>query len=159
MEIDYGSIYLGKVEIGKWDIVGIRDIITYANIDDKIFKGRLIDNICFNDVDIVKVKKIIEICRLNIDLNTVIEENANNISLGERSKLLLCRALYKNSVVLIIDELLSNIGMDEEKLIVDNIFSEYKEKIVIYTTHRNIERSLFNKILKLKERGEYEILK
>lgn len=159
MEIDKGNIFIGKENINNWNIKGIRDNITYVNINDKIFRGSLIDNICFNDYNKDKLNNIVNICKLNIDLNIIIDENGTNISLGEKSKLLLCRALYKSSRVIIIDELLSNIDIDEENIIVNNIVSEFKDRIIIYTNHRNINECLFNKIIKLKERGEYEILK
>jgi ABC-type transport system involved in cytochrome bd biosynthesis fused ATPase/permease subunit len=65
---------------------------------------------------------------------------------------LLARALYKKSNVLIIDELLSNIGLDEENNILESIIKEYNDRILIYTSHRDINMNLFNKILYLKEK-------
>ena len=151
--LDYGMIILGKEKLDNWN-KRIRQVITYGSINSKIFKGRVIDNIGY-DVD--KIKDIIKITNMNLDLCMMVEEDGLNISLGERSKLILARMLYKNSNVLILDELLNNIEVEEEIRILKNIFNYYKNKIVIYTSHRNIDESLFNKVLTLKKGRDYDI--
>ncbi len=149
---DEGSIVIGNRDINDWNIRGIENNITYVGTNSKIFKGKLIDNI---GDDINKVNDILKISNLKLDLNYIVEEDGSNLSLGERSKLILTRALYKESSIIILDELLSNIELEEEIEILKKIFDYFKDKIIIYTSHRNID--LFNKVLILKKGEDYEI--
>ncbi len=158
--VDQGIIILGKENINKWSDNSIKELITYVSINEKIFKGSVEYNICFGNINKSKLKRVMDLCLLNISEDLLLEEDGSNISLGEKSKLLLCRSLYKKSNILIIDELLSNIGIDQENYIIDQIISEYKNIILIYSSHRSIDESLFNKIILLKEKeGKYELLK
>lgn len=149
-----GDINLGKEKLVNWNKKGLEEVITYGSINSKIFKGSVIDNI---GCDMNKIKDIIKITNMNLDLYMLIEENGLNISLGERSKLILTRMLYKDSSVLILDELLNNIELEEEIKVLLNIFNYYKDKIIIYTSHRSIDESLFNKVLTLKKGRDYDI--
>ncbi len=151
-EVDKGKIILGKENINNWNLNGIRENIYYISSNEKIFRGKLIDNISFNEKNINQIEYILKSVNLNKDINMYIEEDGNNLSLGEKSKLLLCRALFSNRNVLIIDELLSSIGIEEENIILNKIIDLYKDKILIYTSHRNINEQLFNKILNLEKK-------
>lgn len=153
--IDQGTVKLGKEDLYNWNKIGIEENISYGNITSKIFRGRVIDNIG-DDIRIDRLRDVLNITNLTLDLNYILEEDGSNISLGERSKLILTRILYKGSSVLILDELLSNIEILEEKRILLNLFERYKDKIIIYTSHRNIDQSLFNKVLTLKKGRDYE---
>ena len=59
-----------------------------------------------------------------------------NFSSGQRQKIALIRALIKKPKVLILDEATSNIDLNSEKEIIENIFKEYPKIIIIATTHR-----------------------
>lgn len=152
--LDKGLIRLGNETINKWNKKGLERNITYGSINSKIFKGRVIDNIGTNKD---RINSITKITNMNLDLEQYLEEDGSNISLGEKSKLILTRMLYKDSNVIILDELLNNIEQEEERNILLNLFKYYGNKIIMYTSHRNINESLFNKVLILKKGGEYEI--
>ncbi|MDD3995821.1 MAG: cysteine peptidase family C39 domain-containing protein [Bacilli bacterium] len=151
-EVDKGKIIIGEENINNWNLNSIRDNIYYVSSSEKIFRGTLIDNISFDNKDMSRIDLLLKLVNLEKDINMYIEEDGNNLSLGEKSKLLLCRALFSNRNVLIIDELLSNIGIEEENIILNNIIDLYKNKILIYTSHRNINEHLFNKILNLEKK-------
>lgn len=150
--VDTGNIIIGNENINNWSSKGIRNHITYISINEKIFKGTIEENICFGEVDNIKLNKIMKECLFDFDQSFQLEEDGNNISLGEKSKLLMCRALYKKSKLLIIDELLSNIGLEEENIILSNIVYQYKDMIIMYSSHRDVDLSLFNKKIILKEK-------
>lgn len=150
--VDTGNIIVGNENIDNWSSKGIRKHITYVSINEKIFRGTIEDNICFGKVDKLKLNKIMKECLFDFEETFQLEEDGNNISLGEKSKLLMCRALYKESNLLIIDELLSNIELDQEKTILSNIVYQYKDMIIMYSSHRDVDLSLFNKKIILKEK-------
>ena len=91
-------------------------------------------------------EKVKEICRLILldDLieklplgyHSIVEENGFNFSSGERQKILLARALIKNSDIYIFDEAFHQIDMEQEKIILKNIFSYLDGKTIIVISHR-----------------------
>ena len=61
----------------------------------------------------------------------MVEENGFNFSSGERQKILLARALLKNSDIYIFDEAFHQIDILQEGIILQNIFSYAKGKVVL----------------------------
>ena len=152
---DSGTILLGNESINNWKRDALYENINYGSINSKVFRGKIKDNISKN-LDTDKLNNILNITKLSLNLEYIVEEDASNISLGEKARLLLTRILYNESSILIIDELLSNIGEIEEKEILLKVFEYFKDKIIIYTSHRNLD-NLFNKVLTLGKGNIYEI--
>ena len=124
-----------------------------------LFSNTLLYNIILNrDVDKEKVK---EICRLILldDLieklplgyHSIVEENGFNFSSGERQKILLARALIKNSDIYIFDEAFHQIDMEQEKIILKNIFSYLDGKTIIVISHRLQHLELYDKKYRLEK--------
>ena len=96
-------------------------------------------------------EKIINICNLNklrdskaLRNNFMIEDNGFNVSGGERQKIVLARSLLKKSNYIILDEALSEVGFKEEKEILNKIINCYKDKTIIYVSHKKEIISLFD---------------
>ena len=96
-------------------------------------------------------------------MNTVINENGNNISGGEKQRISIARALLKNADLLIYDEPTSNLDRTTAKEIENILLKENKTCIMI--THKLDEELLnkFDEILVLKdgfleETGSYQQL-
>ena len=96
-------------------------------------------------------------------LDTVINENGNNISGGEKQRISIARALLKNADLLIYDEPTSNLDPTTAKEIENILLKENKTCIMI--THKLDEELLnkFDEILVLKdgfleEAGSYQQL-
>lgn len=80
----------------------------------------------------------------------MIEDNGFNISGGEKQKIILARSLLKDSNYIILDEALSEVSFNEEKEIINKIFNYYKDKTIIYISHKKEIIDLFNKKYKLE---------
>ena len=72
----------------------------------------------------------------NGDLDKVITEDAANISGGQKQRLALAINLVANKDIYIFDEATSNIDIDSEAIIMNNIKELSKEKSVIVISHR-----------------------
>ena len=80
-----------------------------------------------------------------------IEEN--NISGGEKQRIVLARTILNYFNVLIIDEGLNQVDINTERKILKNLFSKYKNKTIIIISHRLENLDLFDKKIVL-ENGE-----
>ena len=85
----------------------------------------------------------------NIDINFILEENGQNISGGEKQKILLARSLLRNKKILILDETMNEIDVNSEREIIKNIKTEYKITLILIS-HRNINSDLFDKVINIK---------
>ena len=74
--------------------------------------------------------------KLPLGYQSTVEENGFNFSGGERQKILLARALLKNSDIYIFDEAFHQIDVEQEEIILKNIFSYLKDKTVLVISHR-----------------------
>ena len=161
-----GSILIDDIDIKDLDLSFIRENITYIGQNESLFPGTILKNLELVESSKEKIEKVSKITLLdkfmernNIDYNYQIEENGSNLSGGERKKLILARGLLHFKDVLILDEVFNEISILEEREILENIFAEYKDKIVIMISHRNSNTNLFNKKFKLEGDGRIHEIK
>ena len=84
-------------------------------------------------------------------LNKMIAENTSNISGGEKQKIAICRALYRNSKFILFDESLSNI--DEKSVnIIKNYLKNIKDKGIVIISHKKDILSICDDIYKLQDK-------
>ena len=111
-----------------------------------ILNDTLRNNITYyNDYSIEQVNKIIH----EAGLDTVINENGNNISGGEKQRISIARTLLKNTDLLIYDEPTSNLDHVTAKEVEKNLLNRNNTCIMI--THRLEDKLLerFDEILVL----------
>lgn len=84
-------------------------------------------------------------------LNKQINENGVELSGGEYQKLLLARALYKNSPILILDEPTASMDPISEKEFYQRYDELFKGKTAIFISHRLATTTFCDKIVYLKD--------
>jgi ABC-type bacteriocin/lantibiotic exporter with double-glycine peptidase domain len=87
----------------------------------------------------------------NVGYKMLIEENGNNISGGEKQRIVLARALLKPFNLLIIDEGLNQMDVNLERRILKRIINKYHNKTIIIVTHRLENMDLFDKVVELRD--------
>lgn len=156
---DYsGNIYLNNTSECDYSLEAIRENILYVGQGEKLFTGTIRDNIiCFRNILEEELLLVAKICKLEDIVNkrpnrfnTVINASLNNLSGGEKQRIILARALLKKAKIIILDEALSEVNVDLEKEILDNIFANYKDSTLIYVTHKNVFDK-FEKIIRIGE--------
>lgn len=140
--------------------------------DGIIFSGTILSNIAMSDEspDLDRVNKVLTIAcldkfihKLPMGIKTKIGVAGIEISGGEKQRLLIARALYKNPEFLILDEATSSLDATNEYNIVHNIADYMKEKTMIIVAHRlstvkNADRIVFIKDGEISEYGTHEDL-
>ncbi|KPK84093.1 MAG: ABC transporter ATP-binding protein [Bacteroides sp. SM23_62_1] len=97
--------------------------------DERIDKARLL-----NAVNIANVRDFIE--SLPNGYNTRVGAHGHALSGGEKQRILIARAVYKNPDFLFIDEGTSSLDAENEKMIINNLKDFFREKTVIVVAHR-----------------------
>lgn len=99
----------------------------------KMVKANIKDNEIWEALEKVNLDKFI---KNNGGLDKIINEDSNNISGGERQRLSLALNLVADKNIYIFDEATSNIDIESEKIIMDNIKKLSNDKTVILISHR-----------------------
>lgn len=156
-----GHIRINGKDIRRLKTASLKKNIIYIGQEEMLFSGTIEKNIVGREADENRLKEVIDCALLKeiIDgriegINSTILEGASNISGGERSRIILARALYKKPSILIIDETLASVSEPMEDEILKRLLA-IDNLTVLYITHRN-KRHLFKKIIKFKEDNEYE---
>jgi len=74
--------------------------------------------------------------KLPLKLNTLIGTEGVGISQGQRQRILIARAIYKDPDYLFFDEATNSLDAKNERIIVENIDSFFKNKTMIVVAHR-----------------------
>ncbi len=159
---DYkGEILINNTNIKDIDESLLSSSFTYVSQNEHLINDTLKNNIVYDRIiNNDEYENIINICHVNkirdskpLRNNFIIEDNGFNISGGERQKIILARALLKKSNYIILDEALSEVGFNEEKDILNKIINFYKNKTIIYISHKKEIIKLFSKKYYLERNG------
>ncbi len=158
-----GNININDVNIKDVDNEVMRNSITYISQNEILLTDTIKNNIILNRNIVDKFyNEIIKICKVDkiiesklLRNNFLIEENGFNLSGGERQKVILARGLLKISNIIILDEVLSEVGINEEIEILKGIFKKFEKNTIIYISHKKEIIDFFkNKYCFLKEGSE-----
>ena len=141
--------YQGKIFIGNKDIRQLKvSGINYICQKETIFTGTLKDNLellgKYDQRDICEIKDI------GLEYDDLLEENGFNLSGGQRQRIILARAL-NNFNILIIDEGLSEVDVNMERRIIKGLLERYKNKTIIYVSHRRDNLDLFDRLVEIND--------
>lgn len=139
-----GSVSVGGMELSEINETGLMENITYISHQSYLFKGTVRDNLLMGKPDVsdeelwavLEKVNLADFVRSEKGLDTALMEKASNISGGQCQRLALARALLHDSPVYIFDEATSNIDVESENDIMNEILSLTKTKTVILISHR-----------------------
>ena len=166
-----GSINFDNININDIKRKNLREKIAMVLQDSWVINGTIKENITFNlKVSKEKLNKVIKEANLEHIINSkpgginfMINEEANNISEGEKQLITIARALLTEPDILILDEATSNVDSRLEYLIHNSMKKLMKKKTVIVIAHRLSTIIESDKIIvikdgKIKESGNHEKL-
>ncbi len=166
-EIKVGDRSLNYVSPYFW-----RSITGSVMQDGFIFNDSIEKNIAVGD-ESPNYDKLIHACKvanilsfidtLPLGLNTKIGAEGNGISAGQRQRLLIARAVYKDPQFLFFDEATNALDANNEKTIMENLQTFFKGRTVIVVAHRlstvkNADRIIVLENGEIIEEGNHEEL-
>ncbi len=118
--------------------------IAYINSDAYLFNTSIIDNLkigCqLSETEIIsylKQKSLLSFAfELEDGLNTIVGENGNRLSFGQKQQIACVRALLSNKKMYIFDEVTSSVDIENEKIIFDLIKIAKENAVVIFISHK-----------------------
>jgi len=139
-EIKIGSTYLNQIGYRFW-----RGRCGIVMQDGFIFSDTIAKNIAVGDEypDMDKLLNAIKVANINdfieelpLGLNTKIGAAGNGISQGQRQRLLIARAVYKEPDYIFFDEATNALDANNEKVIMENLETFFKGRTVVIVAHR-----------------------
>lgn len=141
--------FQGELTIGGIPLLDIAEDaltanITYVGHQSYLFRGTVRDTLKMGDnaaTDanfwrVLEQVKLADFLRTQQGLDTVLEENGVNFSGGQRQRLAVARALLHDTPIYIFDEATSNIDIESENAIMEQIKGLARKKTVILISHR-----------------------
>ena len=101
-----------------------------------------------NAVEMSGLTKVIN--KLKNQDETFLGENGDKISMGEKQRVGIARAIYRDSEIVIMDEMSNFLDEQNKKQIIKNIHDHFKNKIVIMVSHDMDILNYSDKIYELK---------
>lgn len=166
-----GKIYVGETDFNEISEKSVMDNITYISHSSYIFKGTVRDNLLMAKADVkdeelwevLKKTNLADFFESDDGLDFQIAETGGNLSGGQKQRLALARGLLHDSRFYIFDESTSNIDVESEEVILEQIKELAKHKGVLMISHRLANVVSSDKIFvlekgQLKEEGTHEEL-
>lgn len=171
-EINSGKITIDGVDIKDLKRKNLRDIFGMVLQDTWTFNGTIKENIAYGkenatDDEIIRAAKMAQadyfIRNLPDGYDTVLNEEASNISQGQKQLLTIARAILKNPSVLILDEATSSIDTRTEVYIqkaMDNLINGRTSFVIAHrlSTIKNADLILVMDNGKVIEQGNHKQL-
>ncbi len=163
--------YDGEILINDIDAKRLPDefrakYISLVTTESFLFHGTIRENLLIanaqaSDEDLHRVLQTVSL--QDFDLDFIIESQGKNLSGGQVQRFALARVLLKQAGIYIFDEAVSNVDVESEEIILQNLYELSKTKIVIFISHRlanitNAKNIFVFENGSIKERGTHQQL-
>lgn len=167
-----GEVRLGGVSISAYSERVWRSQCGSVMQEGYIFSDSISGNIGVSDEtpDMARVRKAAEVSnirewieKLPLRYNTKIGADGHGLSTGQKQRILIARAAYKDAKFLFFDEATNSLDANNEKAIMENLDRLFENKTVVIVAHRlSTVRNADNIIVldngKIAEEGTHEQL-
>lgn len=166
-----GSVAIGGQELSTLSEESLMEQITYVSHQSYLFKGTVRENLLMGRPGAteealwaaLEQAKLADFLRSEQGLDTALTEGGGNLSGGQRQRLAMARALLHDSPVYLFDEATSNVDVESENDLMEQIHQLAKTKTVLLISHRLANVAAADRIYvmeqgRVAERGSHEAL-
>ena len=156
-----GDITIGGYDLKDLDLYTLRNSICYVSQNEYLYTDSIYNNVTLGRK--IKYKDFLNMAKNllldNIIKNTsssynyLIENNGENISGGEKERIIIARCLLKKANIYIFDESFSALDIEMERKILNYIFMLHQDKTIIVISHRKSNCDLYNQKIRAGEDG------
>jgi ABC-type multidrug transport system fused ATPase/permease subunit len=144
-EFDSGHIYVDEKPIREYDLRTLREAIGVVTQESFLFNGSIRENLLMGKptateaelwraVDAANARQFIE--RLPQGMESVVGERGVKLSVGEKQRISIARALLKDPPILILDEATASVDTATERLIQEALEHLMANRTSIVIAHR-----------------------
>lgn len=140
-----GTISIAGRNINEYNLKWWRRHCGVVMQDGVIFSEPIARNIAVDDgdIDVLRLEKAAKIANIHdyvmglpLKYNTLIGRDGVGLSQGQKQRILIARAVYKNPDFIFLDEATNALDAKNEKAIVENLNEFYKGRTVVVVAHR-----------------------
>ena len=140
-----GTLFVDGRDVNSVTIKSLRNGCAYVPQDNFLFSDTITNNIkfAFDEVDENAVEQSAKLAAVYDNIaefkdgfGTVLGERGVTVSGGQKQRISIARALMKNAPILILDDSVSAVDTDTEKVILKNLKESRKNKTTILIAHR-----------------------
>ena len=139
------TLFVDGRDVNDITIASLRKFCAYVPQDNFLFSDTIANNISFasdND-DRALVKRAAELSDVDDNItefvdgyDTILGERGVTVSGGQKQRISIARALMKDAAILVLDDSVSAVDTDTERVILDNLKQTRKGKTTILIAHR-----------------------
>ena len=140
-----GSISIAGRNINEYNLKWWRRHCGVVMQDGVIFSESIARNIAVDDgeIDVERLEQAAKIANIHdyvmglpLKYNTIIGKDGVGLSQGQKQRILIARAVYKNPDFIFLDEATNSLDAKNERAIVENLDGFYKGRTVVVVAHR-----------------------
>ena len=140
-----GEISIAGRNINEYNLKWWRRHCGVVMQDGVIFSESIARNIAVDDgdIDVARLEQAAKIANIHdyiiglpLKYNTIIGRDGVGLSQGQKQRILIARAVYKNPDFIFLDEATNALDAKNERAIVENLNEFYKGRTVIIVAHR-----------------------
>ncbi len=137
-----GEIYIGGRNIRDYTVDSYRKIFSVVDQNPYLFNDSIRNNIAlYKNVDDTVILNACELCGLGdfikrVTIEYKVGNDGNRLSVGEKQKIALARAIVQNRPIILLDEATSNIDKSSINQINKLLNTCFSNKTVVVVTHQ-----------------------
>ena len=144
-EPNRGEICVGHTPLSSFNPHFWRSVTGSVMQESFIFSDSIAKNIAVStdEVDMERLRHAAHVANVDdfvdslpLGFSTKIGMEGNGVSAGQRQRILIARAVYKNPQFIFFDEATNSLDANNEKVIMQNLHEFYKGKTVLIVAHR-----------------------
>ena len=139
-----GEVLIDGINVKDYNEKDLRNKIAIASQKAVLFKGSVKDNVAYGceNIDEQKLNKAIEISNSNFvfeldkGVNSEVAQGGTNFSGGQKQRLSIARAIYKDANIIIFDDTFSALDYKTDMLVRKSIKENLTDKTIIIVAQR-----------------------